>query len=596
MASINRFFSSFLIAITALGTTAFSVHAQQAKTPTGQMPTMKHSGTLSDNDEQRYRMFYMEAMAQMVKENYAAAYDLLNHCLTIKPDAAELYFFLVPYLSELKEDSLIIKNTAKAARLQPDNAYYTEQLGLNYLSTNKWKEAAEVYEKLWSMNKTREDVLDILIHLYEQLDNPERQFDALQRKETLEGPTMETTLGKMFILNKQGKKKEELKELDKLAAHFPYDLNYKVMKGNWLMQHNQSKKALDIYKDVIRIEPDNVMARVALVDYYKQQGETDKADAMIVEMILSPKTGNDERYDLLNKYIEEEDSARTSPRQTLDLLDKAIQIPPRSEKIAELKAAYMLYNGMDSVDITEAFATVLDINPENSMARLQCIKGAADAEDYERLFKLAKDGTIYDPDAIVFHYFLAGEYYRRGLKDEAFTTFTQAQQLINDATDTQLASDIYANIGYLLYDKKQKKESFDAFDKSLKFNEDNIECLNNYAYYLTLENENLDKAEVMGRKIVEAEPDNANFLDTYAWILFRLKRYEEAKTYIDKALDAETEKSATILEHAGDIHSLLGETDRALTYWKEAYDKNGNNETLARKIKEKRFVEPKTKP
>ena len=407
---------------------------------------------------------------------------------------------------------------------------------------------------------------------------------------------METTLGKMFILNKQGKKKEELKELDKLAAHFPYDLNYKVMKGNWLMQHNQSKKALDIYKDVIRIEPDNVMARVALVDYYKQQGEIDKADAMIVEMILNPKTGNDERYELLNKYIEEEDSARTTRRQTLELLDKAIRIPPRSEKIAELKAAYLLYNGMDSVGITEAFATVLDINPENSMARLQCIKGAADAEDYERLFKLAKDGTIYDPDAIVFHYFLAGEYYRRGRKDEAFTTFTQAQQLINDATDTQLASDIYANIGYLLYDKKQKKESFDAFDKSLKLNEDNIECLNNYAYYLTLENENLDKAEIMGHKIVEAEPDNANFLDTYAWILFRLKRYEEAKTYIDKALDAEAERSATILEHAGDIHSLLGETDRALTYWKEAYDKNGNNETLARKIKEKRFVEPKTKP
>ena len=41
----------------------------------------------------------------------------------------------------------------------------------------------------------------------------------------------------------------------------------------------------------------------------------------------------------------------------------------------------------------------------------------------------------------------------------------------------------------------------------------------------------------MSQKTILAEPDNATYVDTYAWVLFRLGRYEEAKAYADKLGD-----------------------------------------------------------
>jgi Tfp pilus assembly protein PilF len=71
----------------------------------------------------------------------------------------------------------------------------------------------------------------------------------------------------------------------------------------------------------------------------------------------------------------------------------------------------------------------------------------------------------------------------------------------------------------------------------LKYNPDNIPVLNNYAYYLSLEQTDLDKAEEMSYRTIKAEPNNATYLDTYAWILFQLGQYNDALFYIRQAID-----------------------------------------------------------
>ena len=90
---------------------------------------------------------------------------------------------------------------------------------------------------------------------------------------------------------------------------------------------------------------------------------------------------------------------------------------------------------------------------------------------------------------------------------------------------------------------------------------DNIYCMNNYAYYLSINGDDLQKAEQMSYKTVQAEPKNATYLDTYAWILFLQKRYTEAKIYIDLAIKNDTDsiQNSVIWEHAGDVYAKLGD-------------------------------------
>src|SRR5690606_40887698 len=93
---------------------------------------------------------------------------------------------------------------------------------------------------------------------------------------------------------------------------------------------------------------------------------------------------------------------------------------------------------------------------------------------------------------------------------------------------------------------------------------------NNYAYFLSLDKKDLEKAKSMSGKLVAKFPNNATYLDTHAWVLFQLKEYEEAIKFMKKALDHQSEPSGVMLEHYGDILFKLGNKKGALEYWKEA--------------------------
>ena len=145
-------------------------------------------------------------------------------------------------------------------------------------------------------------------------------------------------------------------------------------------------------------------------------------------------------------------------------------------------------------------------------------------------------------------------------------------------------------MGDLLHQKGLAREAFEAYDSCLQWKDDNIMCLNNYAYYLSELGEQLEKAEQMSYKTVKAEPKNATYLDTYAWILFMQKRYSEAKIYIDQALQNDTDSNDVITEHAGDIYIQNNDVERAVELWQQALAKAPKNKLLYKKIKQRKYL------
>ena len=158
---------------------------------------------------------------------------------------------------------------------------------------------------------------------------------------------------------------------------------------------------------------------------------------------------------------------------------------------------------------------------------------------------------------------------------------------INPETDAQ----IYAGLGDAYHSMKMHKESDESYDKALKIRADDPYVLNNYAYYLSLRNINLDKALEMSKKSNDLMQNNASFLDTYAWILFRLAKYEEALIWIDKAIKSSSNSSATVIEHRGDVLIMLNRVDEAIAEWNKAAKLAEPSETLKKKISEKKYYE-----
>jgi tetratricopeptide (TPR) repeat protein len=252
---------------------------------------------------------------------------------------------------------------------------------------------------------------------------------------------------------------------------------------------------------------------------------------------------------------------------------------------------------MPSDSIKPVLNHILKLAPDNSAARLHLVGYAWAEDDKDRVIELCQTAREYNPDNMAFYYYQGIAYYQRDSLDQALSTFQNGVSVINEESNPNIVSDFYEVMGEILHKKGRVQEAFAAYDSCLQWKPDNIPCLNNYAYYLSLRNEDLSRAETMSMKTLKAEPKNATYLDTFAWILFMQERYAEAKIYIDQALQnvdtvtigGDTVSNAAIYEHAGDIYWYCEDPDKALVFWQDALKGDAENKVLIRKVKLKKY-------
>lgn len=589
---ITRLASSAVVVVTILMLSAScdtpkSISVKQAIS--GEKNVVVES--LNHNDDQRMKYFFYEAVEQQNKGNYDAAFDLLNHCLTINPNAAEVYFTIASYYTELGRDSMAMHSMERAAVLSPQNDIYIERLALSYINTQNYGKAIDTYERLYSNNRDRTDVLSILAQLYNQQKNYDKVVSTLERIEQVEGSNEQITLSKMRAYSLKGDKKAELNALKQLSDKYPNDLNYRVMMGNWLLQNGREDDALDEYEAVLEQEPDNVSAQMSMLDYYKQVGEDSLAQDMIEKVLISSKTPSATKIHILRQVVDENERVGAGSLEIIRLFQRILAEPQTTPDMTELYASYLKLKEYPQDTIDVVLEKALEIAPDEAGARLQLIQSAWGRKDFDRVIELCRTAQQYNPDDMAFYYFMALGYNMQDRVDEAIDATRRGVAVINEDSNKDLVSDFYGLRGDLYHTKGMLEEAFAAYDSCLVWKSDNVPCLNNYAYYLSLTGKNLQKAEQMSYITVKAEPNNGIYLDTYAWILFMQGRYEESKIYIDQALKNDETPSADVIEHAGDIYWKCGDHAAALKFWQQAVDKGGDSKVLLKKLKQKKYFE-----
>ena len=545
---------------------------------------------LDYNTSQRFKYFYLEAINQQNKGNYAAAFDLLNHCQEINPNAAEVYFMRSAYYSMLKNDSLMVADIERAAALNPTNTTFMERLGQIYIGMGKFPKAIETYEKIFANTRDRDDVLNILIQLYDRQKDYDNMLRTIDRLESLEGSSEEITLARMRVLALKGDKEAELAELKSLSEKHPNDMNYHVMMGNWLLQNDRADEALKEYDYVLKMEPDNLMAQMSMLDYYRNVGEDSLANDLQEKMLINEDTPINSKMTLMRKVVADNEQEGGDSTQVLDLFHRILAQPQKTTDMHELYAAYMTLKKMPQDSINQALRDALEIAPDNAGVRLELIQAEWSKKNFDEVIRLSRAAQEYNPDEMAFYYFMGLAHFQKDERDEALNSFQRGVAQINESSNKEIVSDFYAIMGDILHEKGREKEAYAAYDSCLQWKPDNIGCLNNYAYYLSEQGKDLQRAEQMSYRTIKAEPQNSTYLDTYAWILFMQERYEESKLYIDQAVQNDSTVSVVILEHAGDIHAKVGEMDKALDFWRKARDNGNDSKVLIRKIKLRKYL------
>ena len=543
------------------------------------------------DDSQRYDRLFLEAIIEREKGNDAAAFEMLRHCLDIKPEASEAYYYLAHYYLRMKDNDKALAAFKKASLLEPDNVNYLETLAQMYLQSQDLESATETFERLSKAEPDREDVLGMLVQLYSNDKNQyPKAIATLDRMEQLDGMNERISYAKAEFYQKMGNGKAAIAEMKKLADQYPNDLNYRNAYADMLLVNNNEKKAIDIYRGILKEEPANSKVLFSMRTYFLGQGNTVAADSMTVNILTRSNANTDEKIYLLRQEVMDNENDGGDSTKVIQLFERTINAKGSDPSIGLLYASYMELKKMPKADINRVLEDVLEKAPDNAAARLQLIADAWERKDYDRVVTLCSAARQYNPDEMAFYYYQGVALSQQDKTDEALDTFKNGISVINEQSSPDIVSDFYAIMGDLLHEKGDKQQAFAAYDSCLQWKPDNLGCLNNYAYYISESGGNLSKAEEMSYKTIKAEPKNATFLDTYAWILFRQERYAEAKIYIDQTLQCDSDSSAVIVEHAGDIYAKCGDIDTAVELWTEALKKSPDNQLLARKARQRKYI------
>ena len=325
---------------------------------------------------------------------------------------------------------------------------------------------------------------------------------------------------------------------------------------------------------------------IGLMVYVNQRALVQQLDTLL----LNKKVTSDTKISVMRQVIvENEQSSAKDSTQVIALFDRMMKQDMDDPQIPMLYSQYLLSKNMEQ-EAVPVLEQVVDLDPTNKAARLMLVSAAVKKEDYKQIIKVCEPGIEATPDALELYYYLAIAYHQAEQGDSVLSVCNRALEHITPDTRKEVISDFYSIMGDIYHTKKQMTEAYAAYDSALVYNPSNIGALNNYAYYLSVERRDLDKAEEMSYKTVKAEPNNSTYLDTYAWILFEKGNYAEARIYIDNAMKNDGEKSDVIVEHCGDIYFMTGDVEGALKYWKKALEMGSESKTLKQKIEKKKYI------
>ena len=540
-------------------------------------------------EKQRYEEADLFAQGIIKKQigNYQEALELFEQALEINPgdDAASYEKSRVLLAIGRSDEALIYAKNA--LENSPDNIWYKAHFAKVSRINEKYDDYVTAYAELAEENPYDLNFIYELAFAYQFTGDYRNAIIAFDKIEALMGINERITNQKTEFYSKLGEPEKGIAEYEKLIASNPDDTRYYALMAEYCSKNGFDDKAIWAYEKIVENNPDDPYVHISLADYYAKKGESEKSFVELKQGLLNPVLDLKTKINLLVGYYKDNLSAEQK-LQALELSEILMEVH-KGDPVASSFYASMLYENGEYEKARPYFKEIVKVGKANYVAWEQLLFCDLYLEDYQLLATDSEECIDYFPNYPLPYFFA-------GVGNFQIRDFVKALAFLDAGKDfvvnnNALLEQFYSTLGDTYNELKNYEASYSAYDKVLKLNPVNSIVLNNYAYYLSLRDVNLKKAKEMAGKSVEMDPYNSNNLDTYAWVLYKLKDYKGALEWIKKAYNNSGSTSGAVLEHYGDILYQLGKENEALDYWNKAKEKTGFSDLLDKKIKNKKLYE-----
>ena len=581
----NRYLAYFAV-ISVLASSCGTAQ-KQIKSTVEKKPAVEEK-SISEDDKNEFEYTFIEGLKQKMIGNQQAAISLFSKCLQINPNSSAAMFELAKIHSgngDQTSSSLLLE---KAIKIEPENKWYKVLLAQIYEQGKQYKQAADLYQQLYLLDPDNLEYLYMNAALLSSSKNYDEALAVYNKLEKKVGINDQISVEKHQIYLAAGKKKEALDELQKLIDFNPQEPRYYGLLADYYLSEKDEANALKNYMKILEIDPDNGFVLFSLTSFYREKEDKEKAWEYARKGFLNKSVEVETKIQFYLLITAGPDKPFFTDEQITELVDILVKTNSDDYRVFTVYAEYLISKGKLS-EAREQLRKVLETQKDNYMVWERMILISNDLLDFKSIYTDTEKALALFPNQPTLY----------GLKAVAclqLEKYTEALEILKEG-EPYLLDNKVMKIQFGLYQAEANykldrvEEAFKAFDEVIILDPENWLAMNNYAYYLSIRNENLAKAEDLSSKAVRANPENPTYLDTYSWVLFMRKDFSLAKFYMETAIKNGGDKNGVIVEHYGDILIMLGEKEKALEQWKKALDTGEGTKLLSEKIKQKRYLD-----
>ncbi len=564
------------------------------KPPAGVDPESGAPAATGTDKRAETMRYFMEATQARLSGQIPKAVQLYRECLKLDPTNGAALFELAKLYHQGQDFPSALDHAKRAVAADKENIWYRFLLADLYSQNRQTNEAAAVYREVLAKWPDRYEVYFDLANMLAFSGKVDEAIKVYNDQEQRFGLSEELIMQEFGMLSQSGKLPEAQALVERAIKAYPNEPQYLGLLAEVYDQQGEHEKALEQYRKTLELDPDNSMLRIALAEHYYTVGKMEEAYNELGIAFLDPDLDIDAKMQVLIGFFEMTDREGEKPTDRPDLIRRSYTLiealekaHPESGKPHTIHGDFLLRDGKFS-EARDQFREALRTEKERFPIHMQLLQLDLQLGDHEALHKDAEEAISIFPTVPEPYLYNGIALSRLSKHDEAIETLITGRDVVVD--NPQLQAQFWSSLGDAYNEAERFADSDKAYDKALALEPDNAGTLNNYAYYLSVRNEQLEKAERMSKRSLEITPGSATYMDTYAWILFRLAKYADAKVWIEKAL-ASGEADGVVVEHYGDILFELGDKNGATEQWRKAKTLGGGSDALDRKINEGARVE-----
>lgn len=508
-----------------------------------------------------------------------------------------------------------IEQYQKISELDPKDVDTLVMLGRLQKVAQNSIEAEKAYKKALAIDPDSEDALTGLALVYGDLGNSTEAARMLkQLSDKSPSPKSLRALAATY---------EQMKEyaLAAQALQRALELNppdagdLKRALAEDQTQAKQYDAAIKTYQDLVSDDPSDAQSFVSMSRIYRTTHDLAKAQAM------SDKAKALEPYNVEIRYneigiLEDEGKPNDALKAMKDLVvstEKRSYSPREKDVRAELLGELaQMYLSLDQTEAgVEAYRQVGELDPDKGPAvSASIIEAYRQGKDFQKaeqesdaaVKKYPTDAAVHAAHALLLadagkvdpavaevkkylgpgsdsagkggasgkakadrgYYTTLATVYDKGHKFDDEAKALDAAEKLSDSNREKMM--IWASRG-AMYEKMKKIDASETeFRKILQADPDNAQALNYLGYILADRGVRLNEALQMITKAVEQEPGNGAYLDSLGWVYYKLGRLPEAEENIRKALETQP-RDATVREHLGDVLMKESKVREAVAQW-----------------------------